>query len=333
MSTRRTVEVFVSCSVRKTSKSGRREVTPGSPRASRSSGLFSGPRRAFSIVPRMSRWNGSPNSYGFVVSSRSPPRPDRSIRWPPKASRDRRANRSSRTFWPIRRLPRGVSSSRSPFREEIAGLLELAGELVERLQVAGAVGTEQLADLVAVQVGEVRRRFDHPELVLQPVERLELADPLERRLQAERLLATELVSPRRARRASARSMFEASRARSQRSRSSRSNASIIDSSSARCCGVIDRRSEAIAAIRSVSCSTMSSSDRRQGRTGRACEEVVDLILASARDPRGAAQSSVEVRGPSRDSASRSRCRALDRLRQAVDEPVERLLAGAARSAR
>ena len=60
-------------------------------------------------------------------------------------------------------------------------------------------------------------------------------------------------------------MFEASRARSQRSRSSRSSASIIDWSSARCWGVIERSSDCIAAIRWVSCSTMSSSVRAPGK--------------------------------------------------------------------
>ena len=87
-----------------------------SPDAARAAGAFSSRPRALNSVPRRSRWNGSPNSYGLVASSRSPPRPARSIRWPPNASRCRRANRSSSTFWPIRRLPRGVSSSRSPSR-------------------------------------------------------------------------------------------------------------------------------------------------------------------------------------------------------------------------
>src|SRR6478752_1806263 len=45
---------------------------------------------------------------------------------------------------------------------EVAGLLELAGELVERLEVAGALRPEQLADLVSVEVGEVGRGLDHP---------------------------------------------------------------------------------------------------------------------------------------------------------------------------
>ena len=48
---------------------------------------------------------------------------------------------------------------------------------------------------------------------------------------------------------SSRSRFEASSARSSRSRSSRRSASIIDSSSARCSGLIERMSDCIAAIR------------------------------------------------------------------------------------
>ncbi len=57
---------------------------------------------------------------------------------------------------------------------------------------------------------------------------------------------------------SSRSRFEASWARSTSSRSSRSSASIIDWSSARCSGLIERRSDCIAAIRWASWSMMSS---------------------------------------------------------------------------
>ena len=75
-------------------------------------------------------------------------------------------------------------------------------------------------------------------------------------------------------------MFEARRARSQRRRSSRSRASIIDWSSARCWGVIERRSDCIAAIRAVSWPTMSSSVfRAREEVAVLAEKLVDLILA------------------------------------------------------
>ena len=95
-------------------------------------------------------------------------------------------------------------------------------------------------------------------------------------------------------------MFDASRARSQRSRSSRSRASIIDWSSARCWGVIERSSDCIAAIRWVSCSTMSSSVRAPGKN-RPCsrEEVVDLVLARLAARRAALRGASSGRGPSR----------------------------------
>ena len=64
---------------------------------------------------------------------------------------------------------------------------------------------------------------------------------------------------------SSRSRFDASSARSMSSRSSRSSASIIDSSSARCCGLSERMSECSAAIRSASWSMMSSKVRAPGK--------------------------------------------------------------------
>ena len=157
MSTRRTVEVWVSCSVRWTSKSvGARRIRR-SPVAARAAGAFSSRPRALNSVPRRSRWNGSPNSYGLVASSRSPPRPPRSIRWPPNASRWSRANRSSRTFWPIRRVPARGELEPLPVAGEVAGLLEPAGEVVERVEVAHRVVAEQVADLVAIDRGRGRR--------------------------------------------------------------------------------------------------------------------------------------------------------------------------------
>ena len=191
MSTSSTVDVWVSCSVRWTSKSLGAQADPPVARAARAAGAFSSRPSALNSVPRRSRWNGSPNSYGLVVSSRSPPRPARSIRWPPNASRWRRANRSSRTFWPIRRLPARRELQPLAVAGQVAGLLEPAGEVVERLEIAQAVVAEQVADLVAIDGRQVGRRLDVRQLVRQPVHRLEPGDLAEGALEPERLVATE----------------------------------------------------------------------------------------------------------------------------------------------
>ena len=110
---------------------------------------------ALASVPRRSRWNGSPNSYGLVVSSRSPPRPARSIRWPPNASRSQPREQVVEDLLAdpaaaARRQLEALAVAR-----QVAGLLEPAGEVVERVEVADRVVAEQLADLVAVDRREV----------------------------------------------------------------------------------------------------------------------------------------------------------------------------------
>ena len=148
----------------------------GSAAEPRAAGAFSSRPSALNKVPRRSRWNGSPNSYGLVVSSRSPPRPERSIRCPPNASRASRENRSSSTFWPIRRVPRAVSSSRSPCARQVAGRLESPGQIVERIEVSHAFVAEQVAHLVAIERREVAGALDVGQGILEPVHRLEPGD-------------------------------------------------------------------------------------------------------------------------------------------------------------
>ena len=63
---------------------------------------------------------------------------------------------------------------------QVAGLLEPPGEVVERIEVADRVVAQQLADLVAVDVGEVAGSVDVGERVLQPFHRLEPGDLGER---------------------------------------------------------------------------------------------------------------------------------------------------------
>ena len=90
------------------------------------------------------------------------------------------------------------------------------------------------------------------------------------------------------------SRFEASWARSQRRRSSRSSASIIDWSSARCSGVIERSSDCIAAIRSASCSMMSSRVRAPGKNRPCFARNSSTSSWPARRPRAAPEQRVEV---------------------------------------
>ena len=147
--------------------------------------------------------------------------------------------------------PRAARGQLEPLAvaRQVAGVLEPAGQVLERVEVPHRFVAEQLADLVAIDAGEVGRRLDAGESLLEPIHRLEPADLGEGAIEAERLVAAERRRVRRGRRATAWSRFAASWARSTSSRSSRSSASIIDCSSARCSGLIERSSDCIAAIR------------------------------------------------------------------------------------
>ena len=69
------------------------------------------------IVLRISKWKGSPNSYGFVSSVRSPPWPVSCISCFPKLSFFNCEYNSTSARWPIFLVPLGVNSqSSSPFR-------------------------------------------------------------------------------------------------------------------------------------------------------------------------------------------------------------------------
>ncbi len=74
---------------------------------------------------------------------------------------------------------------------EVAGLLEPACEVVERIQLARRLVAEQVAHLVAVDGGEVGRRVDIRQGVLEAVHRLETADLGQGTLEPERLVAAE----------------------------------------------------------------------------------------------------------------------------------------------
>src|SRR5207245_4299346 len=60
---------------------------------------------------------------------------------------------------------------------QVAGLFELAGELVERLEVAGGLRPQQLARRVAGEARQIDGLVDCRELVLEGHERLEPAEP------------------------------------------------------------------------------------------------------------------------------------------------------------
>ena len=74
---------------------------------------------------------------------------------------------------------------------QVAGRLEAPGQGVERVEVAHRVVAEQVADLVAVQAGEVVRAVDVGERVAQAIHRRELVDPGEGARETERLVAAE----------------------------------------------------------------------------------------------------------------------------------------------
>ena len=115
-----------------------------------------------------------------------------------------------------------------------------------------------VAHLGAIDPGEVAGALDVGQRVLQPLHRLEPADLRQARHRARAVRRHRTEPDRRGRRGAAGRGSRRALARSKSSRSSRSSASIIDSSSARCSGVIERRSDCIAAIRWASWSMMSS---------------------------------------------------------------------------
>ena len=154
-------------------------------------------------MARRSSWNGSPNSNGLATSSGSPPRPAWSCRWPPKASRRRRANSSSRTFWPMRRVAARRQLQVLAVALEVARPLQLVHEIVERVQVPGGIGTQEIAHLAPVDRAEVARARGPVQLVLERVQGLEPVQLLERRFEPERRVRPRTAPARRGRRAAA----------------------------------------------------------------------------------------------------------------------------------
>ena len=76
-----------------------------------------------------------------------------------------RANSSSRTLWPIRRAPRGVSSSRSPLRSSVARLFEARSAPGARRSSRPRHRRGARATLVGSMLVERRRRSDVADLL------------------------------------------------------------------------------------------------------------------------------------------------------------------------
>ena len=74
---------------------------------------------------------------------------------------------------------------------QVAGLLQTPGQVVQRVELAASVVAQQVADLVAIDPGQVPRRVHVRQGVLQPVERPEPRDLGQRAVEAERLVPAE----------------------------------------------------------------------------------------------------------------------------------------------
>ena len=210
---------------------------------------------------RRSRWNGSPNSYGLVVSSRSPPRPARSM--PVAAEGVAPEAREQLVEHPLADPPGAPRRQLQPLAvaRQVARPPRAAGP--DPRARRGRAARPRRAGR-APRRGRSRRGrpgdSTSASCVLEPVERRSRASWARAPSSpsgSSPLNGTRSPSPP----GSSWSSVEASWARSQRSRSSRRSASIIDWSSARCSGLIERISDCIAAIRWASCSMMSSRSR------------------------------------------------------------------------
>ena len=78
-----------------------------------------------------------------------------------------------------------------PVAREVAGLLQATGQVVERVEVTDRLVSEQVADLVPIERGEIAGTLDVGERIFQPVHGREPLDLGKGALEAERLVATE----------------------------------------------------------------------------------------------------------------------------------------------
>ena len=142
-------------------------------------------------VARRSRWNGSPNSNGLrrllalaaVAGAGEPVAAERVAVQP----------REQLVEDLLADPPVAARGELQPVAValEVARLLEPVGEVLERVEVAGRVRAQQVAHVRAIDLAEVARAARAVELRLELVERLEPAELVERRLEAQRLVAVE----------------------------------------------------------------------------------------------------------------------------------------------
>ena len=74
---------------------------------------------------------------------------------------------------------------------EVAGGLEAGGQVLQRVQVARGVRTQEVADVGAVDLADVPGPVDAFEVALEAVQRLELAELVQRQFEAQRLVPAE----------------------------------------------------------------------------------------------------------------------------------------------
>ena len=191
MSTSSTVEVFVVCSVRKTSKSaGRQRDPPARPPAR--GVLLAGegvgqrpPELEMERVAELVRL-GRLVALAAATAALHPMAPERVA---PKAGEqvveDLLADPPA--------APRGELQAVA-VAGEVARPLELLREVVERVQVAGRLVAEELGHAVAIDVREIARPADPVDLLLERVQGLEIGHLGERAFEPERLVAAEPVA-------------------------------------------------------------------------------------------------------------------------------------------
>ena len=307
-------------------------------RPPRLAGAFSSRARALASVPRRSRWNGSPNSYGLVVSSAL------AAAARPVADGDRRTRRGAAA----RRGRRGRAGRSGGCRagSAPAGRRRGSGSPPPRAVARGRPGRPARRRRPRRAGRAARRDRSHrgrparrcrPSAILEPIHRLQSAD-LGSAPSSESGSSPRNRSGRRGRRAVSWSRFAASSARSQAA--DRRAAARPSSTRARAAGpaLSERISDCIAAIRSASCSMMSSNVRAPGknRPWRARNSLTSGSLAAdpLRMQRVEIADHLAVRGQvlrgHRPMASRTADELLEHLLpQAFDELVE---AAAARRA-
>ena len=191
MSTSSTVDVRVSISVRWTSKSEGARRTRRSPVAARAAGAFSSRPSALNERPAQIQVERVAELVRLrrLLALPSPTRPAD----PVTAERVPLQPGEQVVEHLLADLPAAPRSQLQPLPVpgQVSRLLEPPGEIVQRVQFAARVLAQQIADLLAVDRGEIPRRPDVGQGVLEPIERLQPRDLGQRTFEPERLVAAE----------------------------------------------------------------------------------------------------------------------------------------------